>query len=255
MNIVDKLEWKENYLDAIILNISDINKNYSKQLLFALKPGGHIITINDKVKYHRNTIALEDMGFEIRDQIIWFFGDDSKSLCLGRKPLSEKTIVDNVIKWGTGGINIEGCRIGTEPISHGTSKMDIRGKLGDFHTRDRITVEDHITEGRFPANILFDETAAELLDEQSGILKGDSPNRGPRKMVSQPYFQLDSANMDRIGDNHKKYSGDGGASRFFYITKSNQDLIDYLTKLITPEKGTILIYTISCNENYTTINQ
>ena len=81
-----------------------------------------------------------------------------------------------------------------------------------------------------------------MLDEQSGVLKGDSPNRGPRKMVSQPYFQLDSANMDRIGDNHKKYSGDGGASRFFYVTKSNQDLIDYLTKLITPENGTILIY-------------
>ncbi len=242
MNIVNNIEWKENYLDAIIVDMNNINVNFSKQLLFSLKPGGHIITINDKVKYHRNTIALEDVGFEIRDQIIWFFGDDSKSLCLARKPLSEKTIVDNVIKWGTGGINVDGCRIGTEG---GTMKVDINKDSdtmfeGGRHNSGKV---QELNEGRFPANILFDETAAEMLDEQTGVLKGDSPNRGPRTGGHREQYVGTENNKVRGGVTvENKYSGDGGASRFFYITKSNQDLIDYLTKLITPENGTILIY-------------
>jgi len=97
----------------------------------------------------------------------------NEPICVARKPLSEKSVAENVLKWGTGGINIDVCRVGTELISHGTSKMDIRGKLGDFHTRPRIEVEDHITEGRFPANIILDEIAGEMLDAQSGVSKSN----------------------------------------------------------------------------------
>jgi hypothetical protein len=41
----------------------------------------------------------------------------NEPICLARKPLSEKSIVENVLKWGTGGINIDGCRAGTEEIT------------------------------------------------------------------------------------------------------------------------------------------
>jgi site-specific DNA-methyltransferase (adenine-specific) len=235
MNIVNNIEWKENYLDAIIVDMNNINENFSKQLLFSLKPGGHIITINDKIKYHRNTIALEDMGFEIRDQIIYFFGNDNKSLCLGRKPLTEKTIVDNVIKWGTGGINVDGCRIGNEVISiHNAPKGTFAG--GDLD-RGSDTDSYRDSEGRFPANILFDEEAAQILDEQSGITKGGK-NMEPFQSPANNNIKMNSSKViNRIG-----YEDKGGASRFFYITKTSNDLIDYLTKLITPENGTILIY-------------
>jgi site-specific DNA-methyltransferase (adenine-specific) len=239
MNIVNNIEWKENYLDAIIVDMNNINKNFSKQLLFSLKPGGHIITINDKVKYHRNTIALEDMGFEIRDQIIYFFGNDNKSLCLGRKPLTEKTIVDNVIKWGTGGINVDGCRIGFKDENDKENTLNAKYTIDE----DNKQSEDWGTKqignisnegGRFPANIIFDEEAARVLDEQSGDRKGMSGGG-----QGNGWF-----NNHKEQDNKEKqfYNDKGGASRFFYTTKSNQDLIDYLTKLITPENGTILIY-------------
>lgn len=240
MNIVNNIEWKENYLDAIIVDMNNINENFSKQLLFSLKPGGHIITINDKVKYHRNTIALEDMGFEIRDQIIYFFGSDSKSLCLGRKPLTEKTIVDNVIKWGTGGINVDGCRIDTNGEEIKVGFKDDKGNAfvdSDKELLDNRNYES--PEGRFPANILFDETAAEMLDEQTGETKSSIFPK-----TNKPIFNTENGwNSNNIeGGTGGGYSDKGGASRFFYVAKESNDLIDYLTKLITPENGTILIY-------------
>ena len=62
------------------------------------------------------------------------------TLC--RKPLSESTVAKNVLKWDTGGINVDGTRI----VSEATST----------------------TQGRFPANLILDEEAAVALDEQTG---------------------------------------------------------------------------------------
>jgi DNA modification methylase len=136
----------------------------------------------------------------------------NEPICVARKPLSEKSVAENVLRWGTGGINIDGCRVGTELISHGTSKMDIRGKLSDFHTRPRIEVEEHITEGRFPANIILDEIAGELLDEQSGISKS-SPNKWEGDNNAAIYGKYEK------GIRQSTFSDKGGASRFFYQAK------------------------------------
>ena len=78
-------------------------------------------------------------------------------ITVARKPLSEKTIAANVLKWGTGGINIDGCRVGTEPVPshHGTNGAEghtmgarneyVKGSAG----------ESFNTLGRFPANIIL----------------------------------------------------------------------------------------------------
>src|SRR6185312_2012296 len=99
--------------------------------------------------YHRLACAIEDAGFEIRDQIGWMYatgfpkshsmrdigrpelGTSLKPawepICLARKPLSEKTVAANVLRWGTGAINVDGCRVeaqvGDEPLKweHGRS--------------------------------------------------------------------------------------------------------------------------------------
>ena len=101
-----------------------------------LKPGGHLIAFSASRNYHRMAVAIEDAGFEIRDQIMWIYGSGfpkshnigkqigdedfgwgtalkpaHEPIVLARKPISEKSIADNVLKWGTGGINIDGCRI------------------------------------------------------------------------------------------------------------------------------------------------
>jgi site-specific DNA-methyltransferase (adenine-specific) len=96
-----------------------------------LKPGGHLIAFSGTRTYHRLAVAIEDAGFEIRDQLAWVYGSGfPKSLNLGdgwgtalkpswepialcRNPL-EGTNAANMAKYGVGGLNIDGCRIETD---------------------------------------------------------------------------------------------------------------------------------------------
>jgi site-specific DNA-methyltransferase (adenine-specific) len=137
----------------------------------------------------------------------------NEPICLARKPLSEKTIVDNVIKWGTGGINVDGCRIDLN--GDNTSRKLSGANDGIFNCSKVVgSVDDKWKEGRFPANILFDEEAAQVLDEQSGKLSNQSTSK------RKGGFKTEYVG----GDNIKKYETDayndkGGASRFFYVAK------------------------------------
>jgi len=98
----------------------------------------------------------------------------NEPIVVARKPISEKTIVENVMKWGTGGLNIDGCRIPTDETitnhSRSTESSKSKGKYGDSKAQ-----ETHQTQGqklgRFPANVILDEEAGKMLDEQSGISK------------------------------------------------------------------------------------
>ena len=91
----------------------------------------------------------------------------NEPIVLARKPLSEKTIAENVMKWGTGGLNIDGCRIPTDETitnhSRSAESAKSKGKYGDSKAQ-----ETHQTQGqklgRFPANIILDEEAAAMLD-------------------------------------------------------------------------------------------
>ena len=88
-------------------------------------------------------------------------------ICMARKPLSEKSIAENVLKWGTGGINIDGCRIETDDVFGGGAKAT---KIfdGDAGYNGEGWVSGN-SEGRFPANIMFDEEAGKILDEQNAL--------------------------------------------------------------------------------------
>lgn len=176
-------------------------------------------------------------------------------IVVARKPLSEKTVADNVLKWGTGGINIDDCRVETEDILDRP-----QGKNSFLGIQENNTYSDNpqsyiknnyigSPEGRFPANIIFDEEAGKMLDEQTGILKSGARN-GPN-------------NSNSInGDIYGKYSytggpcesSEGGASRFFYCAKTSKaeranskhptvkpiKLMRYLVRLVTPPNGTVL---------------
>ncbi len=98
------------------------------EVLRVLKPGGHLVAFGGTRTYHRLACAIEDAGFEIRDQIGWCFGSgfpkshnmgDGRGtalkpawepICLARKPLVG-TVAENVLAHGTGAINIDGCRV------------------------------------------------------------------------------------------------------------------------------------------------
>ena len=175
-------------------------------------------------------------------------------ICMARKPLSEKSIAENVLKHGTGGINIDGCRVGTELISHGTSKADIRGGSLDGSisgSRPRLQVEEHITEGRFPANIMFDEEAGKILDEQSDKasrffycpkVSKKERNAGLEDMENRP-SQLNSGGIGRKTSVEKRLETNGEnapTTKNHHPTVKPIALMEYLIKLVTPKGGTVL---------------
>ena len=115
-------------------------KEVFEECLRVLKPGGYLLSFGGTRTYHRLACAIEDAGFEIRDMIEWVYGSGfPKSLnvgkqiegwegwgtalkpahepiCMARKPIAEKTVAKNVLKYGTGGINIDESRVGTDKI-------------------------------------------------------------------------------------------------------------------------------------------
>lgn len=153
-------------------------------------------------------------------------------IVMARKPLSENSVADNVIKWGTGGINIDDSRIGTEERTYdlkggeNINKLSREGKgdsedakgMGAYgQGAKQISIGTKTVEGRFPANIIFDEEAGKLLDEQSGIIKGGK-NMPPYQSPIENDIRMNaSKQINRIG-----YGDTGGASRFFYCPKTNE---------------------------------
>jgi site-specific DNA-methyltransferase (adenine-specific) len=91
-------------------------------------------------------------------------------IVLARKPLSEKTIVENVLRWGTGGINVDGCRIGSETIkSNGYYNQDDTGvmKMGiSKKSKEEYNGNEH--EGRFPANFIIECICDEVIPGDKG---------------------------------------------------------------------------------------
>jgi site-specific DNA-methyltransferase (adenine-specific) len=261
-----------------------------RECLRVLKPGGHLLAFSSPRTYHRIAVAIEDAGFEIRDQIMWVYGsgfpkshnigkaidkiegkevptgkafnvagqgiglNQNKELrsdhpnyikpsydneyegwgtalkpahepiVMARKPISEKSVAENVLKYGTGAINIDDCRIGTEPIQ--INKLNSDSNLHHNYTGEggKWEGKTEISEGRFPANIMFDEEAGKLLDEQSGVKKG---NEKKAKFVNYGNGEYGKKDGRKTQPTPKEiegtwYGDKGGASRFFYCPKASK---------------------------------
>jgi len=112
-------------------------------------------------------------------------------ITLCRKPISEKTIASNVLKHGTGALNIAGSRIGEKKeINEGR-------------------------EGRYPANVIFDEFAAAELDRQSENRKTGEITK-PGKAINKNMLKGKKPFLT------VSHPGEGRASRFFFISKASK---------------------------------
>jgi site-specific DNA-methyltransferase (adenine-specific) len=172
-------------------------------------------------------------------------------IVVARKPL-DGTVAENVLRCGTGALNIDGSRIGTGTGETTTVTLpDICG--GKMHAgAERGTVTREITsKGRWPANVILDESQAAELDKQSGSVKGGTWNT----TAGARHFNNDGETTHY--ETSKVDDSFGGASRFFYVPKANAnerprdgdtahptvkplDLMRYLVKLVTPPGGTVL---------------
>lgn len=143
---------------------------------------------------------------------------DAEPIVLARKPLIG-TVAENVQKFGTGAINIDASRIGSDggkPLVIETlDYQDKTNKNGSAKFRTKNVIHDDTVRGRSPANVLFDEEAAAVLDEQSGILKSGSKKPSMPNGLNNVY----GANMGGAAGSIASF---GGASRFFYVAKASK---------------------------------
>jgi len=216
-------------------------ESWAREVYRVLKPGAHLAVFGAPRAHHRMMSGLEDAGFEIRDCLAWLFGQGfPKSLnlkgewdgwgtalkpafepiALARKPV-DGTLTGNVAKWGTGALNIDGCRI------EGSEFVDRDGEpSADRRYTDRGVTDFAATpgprggnpKGRWPANLILDEEAGAMLDAQTGIQKSGVAIQ--RNGGGQAIFGGIAGNE---GSKQKRqdagYGDTGGASRFFYCPK------------------------------------
>ena len=137
-------------------------------------------------------------------------------IVVARKPI-EGTVANNVLKWGTGGLNIDGSRVGYASDYDKKHQEDIRKGSGTFFGGNGQAKSEQVSmQGRWPANIILDPYTAELLDEQSGQTKSNSG--GFSGTNANPMSWTD-ANAQRLRGGH---TDSGGASRFFYVAKASK---------------------------------
>ena len=143
-------------------------------------------------------------------------------IVMARKPLSEKSVAENVLRWGTGGINIDDSRIDNSDMKIPHNANELQTDKPKHHagamtgTIGRMKV--HNSEGRFPANIIFDEEAGQVLDQQSGISKGT------KTIVKGKKEQTIYGNGNGFPplESIRGFNDKGGASRFFYCPKASK---------------------------------
>ena len=266
-----------------------------------LKPGGHLLAFGGSRTYHRMAVAIEDAGFEIRDQIMWLYGSGfPKSLNIGkavdkklgnkrtslgkyktpdggqelstynnwkdgegqerripevtkcnteyegwvtalkpahepvvmaRKPV-EGTVAENVLKHGTGGINIDGCRIGTEKRTYdikGGENLNKLAREGKGDSEDakgcgaygigakQKSIGKTTVQGRFPANVMHDGSEE--------VLKGFPDSKGcqPHKITSNIEKHEGWGTITQKSGEMVGYEGEGSAARFFYCPKVSKN--------------------------------
>lgn len=174
---------KDETVDAIITDppygISFMNNKWDynvpsiklwEESLRVLKKGGYLLSFSSAKTYHRLVCNVEDAGFEIRDQILWIYGEGmpkSKSLL---KPAHEPIVM--AIKPGElQKLNIDKSRIGTEKrLNKKTSKN--KNCFSQINDNDRECI------GRYPANLLHDgNTGIEQFTNYFYCAKADEKDR------------------------------------------------------------------------------
>jgi site-specific DNA-methyltransferase (adenine-specific) len=179
-------------------------------------------------------------------------------IVLARKPLSEGTVAANVVKWGTGAINVDGCRV---PITDDAYAGNCSGDRGHADNRSRdmefaMGCGRASSIGRWPANVIHDgseEVVAAFPESKAAYGNETSANA----IKGKPYSESEDRNTYGAFTNGvvgQMYSDSGSAARFFYTAKADSDdrlgskhptvkpldLIQYLVRLITPPKGICL---------------
>ena len=131
-------------------------------------------------------------------------------IVMARKPL-EGTVAENVLEHGTGGINIDECRIGTEKVgarksnSDGISRRNLKFGMKEF--------EGNETQGRFPANVMHD--GSEVVVKEFPETSKSTGGGGVKTTSELVYDDYKGREYDKVIG----FGDEGSAARFFYCPK------------------------------------
>ena len=232
------------------------------EALRVAKPGAHLLCFGGTRTFHRMTCAIEDAGWEIRDCIMWVTGqgfpksmDVSKAIekkhgadaaaqwegwgtCLkpawepiivARKPL-DGTVAHNVLTWGVGALNIDGCRVPTGDKLGGGMRAGGADGIWDrpfmhdeqaqaaFVERKKAHIAKSESLGRFPANLVHDgsQMVLDLFPQSKGQqarVAGNEPSRTGNNGIYGHYGPRNEFNPR---------NDSGSAARFFYCAKASK---------------------------------
>jgi DNA modification methylase len=195
------------------------------QTLRVIKPGAYLLAFGGTRTFHRLACAIEDAGFEIHDTISWLYGSGFpkhrsklkpgwEPIILARRPAPRATL-----------LNIEACRLPVVDVDYARNHSGDRGHDGTRGPEDigstniRAGGGSASDAGRWPANVVFDEQAAEMLDAQSGTLtSGANPTRRGSNKFANTYGEF-------VGQEQCEPARGvdvGGASRFYYCAKASR---------------------------------
>ena len=218
-----------------------------------LKPGGHLLAFSGSRTYHRMAVAIEDAGFDIRDQIMWLYGSGfPKSLNLGDgwgtalKPAHEPIVLarkkiegtnkQNRKKYGTGGIHIDACRIEGEKQTRDSNPVMNGGKYGQNQNAERKITK---RKPRNESNVWTDKNSG-MSQEKNHFADADPKGRFPANVMHdgseevQDIFPETSKSVPTkrtrktLGmfgmpnDATPEYDDEGTAARYFYCAKTSK---------------------------------
>ena len=132
-------------------------------------------------------------------------------ITVARKPLGEKTVAANVLAHGTGAINVDGCRVGTEP----SPTFPTRRNAKIFNTGSGGQDVEMPLQGRWPANLIHDGSDEVVgLFPVTGASKATPRNNGDFKSVAK------GRDLPHVAYGHD--DNGGSAARFFYCPKASK---------------------------------
>ncbi len=203
------------------------------ECLRVLKPGGYLLSFAGTRTQHRMACRIEDAGFEIRDMIAWVYASGFpkshngewggtalkpalEPITMARKPLVG-TVAANWAEHGTGALNIDACRVGSE-----STLRDKAAGAGQFPHEDdawepkAVTVGSDV--GRWPANLIHDGSDEVVaLFPQSAGQQGDVRGTEPSGVTNGIYGDFAGRVVSAARNDT------GSAARFFYCAKASGD--------------------------------
>jgi site-specific DNA-methyltransferase (adenine-specific) len=219
---VDKLQGNER--EVVGEKISADGKPASARLAKTARGGeenGDIYGVykNDKEKTcmeTKGTSEWEGYGTALKPAL--------EPITVARKPISEKTVAENVLKYGTGGINIDGCRVEAEPElaknwTNRKAKAGFGNSVNAYDPQNPNTTIDNFdyysAQGRFPANLITDGSDAVV-----GLFP--SPHSAGDARTSEEGTHGGKTGIFGIGEPAMRYGDSGSAARFFYCAKASK---------------------------------